>query len=60
MLALCAERIRFDAAPPVENDSQNALPAEKRDERLIAPLLRLLPRRAPGFIRPALQGLEGR
>jgi hypothetical protein len=36
-------RIRLDAAPLVENDDQNAPPAEKRDERLTAPLLRLLP-----------------
>jgi hypothetical protein len=41
-------RIRFDAAPLVENDSQNPPPAEKRDERLIAPLLRLLPGGPPG------------
>jgi hypothetical protein len=36
-------RIRFNAALLVENDDQNAPPAEKRDERLTAPLLRLLP-----------------
>jgi len=36
-------RIKLDAAPFVENDDQNAPPAEKRDERLTAPLLRLLP-----------------
>jgi hypothetical protein len=31
------------AAQLVENDDQNAPPTEKRDERLTAPLLRLLP-----------------
>ena len=36
-------QIRLDAAPLVENDDQNAPPAERRDERLTAPLLRLLP-----------------
>jgi hypothetical protein len=36
-------RMKLDAAPFVENDDQNAPPAEKRDERLTAPLLRLLP-----------------
>jgi hypothetical protein len=48
-------RIKLDAAQFVENDDQNAPPAEKRDERLTAPLLRLLPggrrdheARAPG------------
>jgi hypothetical protein len=35
--------MKLDAAPFVENDDQNAPPAEKRDERLTAPLLRLLP-----------------
>jgi hypothetical protein len=41
-------RIRLDAAPLVENDDQNAPSAEKRDERLTAPLLRLLPGRRRG------------
>ena len=41
--ALRAVRIRLNAAQLVENDDQNAPPAEKRDERLTAPLLRLLP-----------------
>ena len=48
-------RIKLDAAPFVENDDQNMAPAEKWDERLTAPLLRLLPggrrgheARAPG------------
>jgi hypothetical protein len=36
-------RIRLDAALLVENEDRNAPPAEKRDERLTAPLLRLLP-----------------
>jgi hypothetical protein len=36
-------RIKLDVAQLVENDDQNAPPAEKRDERLTAPLLRLLP-----------------
>jgi hypothetical protein len=36
-------RIRLDVARRVENDDQNTPPAEKRDERLTAPLLRLLP-----------------
>jgi hypothetical protein len=36
-------RIRLDAALLAENDDRNAPPAEKRDERLTAPLLRLLP-----------------
>ena len=35
--------IRLDVASLVENDDQNAPPAEKRDERLTAPLLRILP-----------------
>jgi hypothetical protein len=53
-------RIRLDVASLVENDDQNAPPAEQRDERLTAPLLRLLPGGRRGFIRLALQGLEGR
>jgi len=40
--------IQLDAAQLVENDDQNAPPAERRDERLTAPLLRLLPGGAPG------------
>jgi hypothetical protein len=36
-------RIRFDVAPRVKSIDRNAPPAEKRDERLTAPLLRLLP-----------------
>ena len=40
------------AAQLVENDGQNAPPAEKRDERLTAPLLRLLPGGAPGSCGP--------
>ena len=36
-------RIGLDAARLVKNDDQNAPPAEMRDERLTAPLLRLLP-----------------
>jgi hypothetical protein len=36
-------RIKIDAAVLVKNDDHNAPPAEKRDERLTAPLLRLLP-----------------
>jgi hypothetical protein len=50
-----APRIRLHVAQLAENDNQNALPAEKRDERLTAPLLRLLPG-GPGFIRLALRG----
>ncbi len=40
---LGADMFRFNAAHLVKNDDQNAPPAEKRDERLTAPLLRLLP-----------------
>jgi hypothetical protein len=36
-------RIKLDAALLDENIDRNAPPAEKRDERLTAPLLRLLP-----------------
>src|SRR5271170_4736572 len=39
-LALPRVRIRLDAAQLVKNDDQDAPPAEKRDERLTAPLLR--------------------
>jgi hypothetical protein len=43
---LSASRIRPDAAPLVENDDQNASPAERRGEPLTgAPAF---PRRAPG------------
>jgi len=36
-------RIEPDAALLVKNDDHNAPPAERRGERLTAPLLRLLP-----------------
>jgi hypothetical protein len=36
-------RIRLNAAQLVKDIDRNAPPAEKRDERLTAPLLRLLP-----------------
>jgi len=42
-LALLPRLDQAHAAQIVENDDQNAPPAEKRDARLTAPLIRVLP-----------------
>jgi hypothetical protein len=50
-------RIRPHAAQLVENDDQNAPPAEKPGERLTG--VPASPRRAAGFMKSALSGLDG-